>query len=68
MGVKIDEGRKGVEDTLDFLITGRDVLLGKIRERQGLCERADMCRPIIPLERFGNGVRTGCDALVPILR
>ena len=68
VGVKIDEGRKGAEDTRDFLITGRDVLLGKIIERQGLCEREDLCRPIIPLERFGNGVRTGFDAIVPILR
>jgi hypothetical protein len=30
-------------------------------------ERAEMFRAIIPLQRFGNGVRTGCDAIVAIL-
>ena len=68
MGFKVDQGSKGVEDALDFLIAGRDVLMRKILQRAGLGEREDMFRPLIPLQRFGNGVRTGFDAIVPILR
>jgi hypothetical protein len=49
------------------LIAGRDVLLGTIIELKGWRERAEMFRAIIPLQRFGNGVRTGCDAIVAIL-
>jgi hypothetical protein len=67
VGIKINQGRKGAEDTFDFLIAGRNLLLGKIIERQGLGEREDMFRSIIPLERFDNGVRTGFDAIVSIL-
>ena len=50
MGIKINQGRKGAEDTFDFLITGGNVLLGKIIERKGLSEREDMFRAIIPLD------------------
>ena len=66
MRVKIDQGFKGAEDTLDFLIAGRDVRLCKIIERQGLCACKDMFRPVIPLQRFGNGVLTGFNAIVPV--
>ena len=65
---RIDEGRKGVEDALNFLIAGRDLLMRKIIQREGLGEREDMFRPLIPLQRFGNGVWTGFDAIVAILR
>jgi hypothetical protein len=62
MGGRIDEGRKRAEDALDFLIAFGDVLLGKVIERERLGEREEMFRPIIPLERFGNGLWTGFDA------
>ena len=52
MGVTSDQGSKGAKDALHFLIAGRDLLLGTIRERAGLGEREDMCRPLIPLQRF----------------
>jgi hypothetical protein len=67
VGVKIDQGIKGAEDALKFLIAGRDLLLGKIIEREGLGEREDMFRPVIPLQRFGKGVRTGFDAIVSLV-
>jgi len=54
VGVKIDQGVKGAQDALDFLIARRDLLLSKIREREGLGEREDMFRPVIPLQRFGS--------------
>jgi len=68
VGFKIDQGIQCAEDALNFLIAGRDVLMCKIIQREGLGEREDMFRPVIPLQRFGNGVRTGCDAIVAILR
>jgi hypothetical protein len=46
VGVTSDQG-KGAKDALHFLIAGRDLLLGTIRER-GLGEREDMCRLLIP--------------------
>jgi hypothetical protein len=58
MVLRIDEGIKGGEDALNFLIAGRDLLLGKIIELKGLREREEMFRAIIPLQRFRNGVRT----------
>lgn len=64
----IDQGRKGAEDARNVLIAGGEVLLGTILEREGLGECEDMCRPVIPLQRCGNGVRTGCDTRVPLLR
>jgi len=67
VGIKINQGRKGAEDTFDFLSAGRNLLLGKSIERQGLVERADMCRAISPLERVDHGVRTGCEAIVSLL-
>lgn len=67
MLLRIDEGIKGGEDALNFLIAGRDVLLSKIIECKGLREREEMFRAIIPLQRFGNGFRTGFDAIVPQL-
>ena len=63
----IDLGIQGAEDALDFLSAGRDLLLGKVRECEGLCEREDMFGPVIPLQRFGNGVCTGFNPIVPIL-
>lgn len=65
MGVKIDQGVTGAQDARDFLIASRDLLLSKIIEREGLGAREDMCRPVIPLERFGNGVLIRFDAIVP---
>jgi hypothetical protein len=52
---------------VNCLIAGRDLLLGKIIELKGWREREEMSRAIIPLQRFGNGVRTGFDAIVAIL-
>ena len=66
MGIKSNQGRKGAEDTFDFLIAGRNVLLGTIIECKGLGERADRLRSLLPLERFAHDVRTGCDAIVSI--
>ena len=68
MGCRIDKGLKRAEDALDFLIAVGEVLLGKVIKRQRLGEREKMFRPVIALERFGNGLRTGFDAVVPILR
>jgi hypothetical protein len=68
MGGRVDAGRKRAEDTLDFLIAGGDVLLGKVIERQRLGQREKMFRPVIAFKRFGNGLWTGFDAVVPILR
>ena len=65
--VGIDLGIQGSEDAFDFLIAGRNLLLGKIIECKGLGEREDMLRSIIPLERFDNAVRTGFDTRVSIL-
>ena len=65
--VGIDLGIQGSEDALDFLIAGRDVLLGKVRECEGWGEREDMFGAVIPLQRFGNGVGTGLNTIVPIL-
>ena len=66
MGIKSNQGRKGAEDTFDFLLAGRNVLLGTLRECKGLGERADRLRSLLPLERFAHDVRTGCDAIVSI--
>ena len=67
MLVGIDLGIQGSEDAFDFLIAGRDLLLGKVIEFEGLCEREDMFGAVIPLQRFGNGVCTGFNTIVPIL-
>ena len=67
MLVGIDLGIQGSEDALDFLIAGRDLLLGKVIECEGLCEREDMFGAVIPLQRCGNGVCTGFNPIVPIL-
>ena len=66
MLLRIDEGIKGVEDALDFLIAGRNVLLGEIIERKGLGKCEDMFGAVIPLEGFGNSVLAGLNAIVPI--
>jgi len=63
--LRIDEGITGGEDARNGLSAGRAVLLRKILEGKGVRAREEMCRAIIPLQRFGNGVRTGCDARVP---
>ncbi len=65
LGGRIDAGRTRAEDALDCLIAVGEVLLGKVRERQRWGTRAKMCRPVIPRERFGHGLGTGCDAVVP---
>jgi hypothetical protein len=59
MGFGVDQGIKGVKDPLDFLITGRDLLVRKIIQRKGLGECEDMFGAVIPLQRFGNGVHAG---------
>jgi len=64
---RIDEGVKGVEDALNFLITGRDLVLGTIIELEGLGEGENMFGPVIPLQRFGNGVLARFNAIVAIL-
>ena len=64
LGITINQGRQGAEDACDFLIAGRQVLLGTIRECQGWGKRADMFRSLIALQRFDNGVQTGGDARV----
>ena len=66
MLLRIDEGIKGVEDALDFLIAGRNVLLGEIIERKGLGKCEDMFGAVIPLEGLGNSVLAGLNAIVPI--
>jgi hypothetical protein len=66
MVFRIDEGVKGGEDALNFLIAGRDLLLSKVIEREGWGEREDMFRPVIPLQRFGNGVLSGFNTIVSI--
>jgi hypothetical protein len=68
MGCRIDAGLKRAEDTLNFLIAVGDVLLGNVLERQRLRQCEKMCRPVIPLQRFGNGFWTGFHAVVAILR
>jgi hypothetical protein len=68
LGGRIDAGRKRAADALDVLIAVGDGLRGNVIERQRWGERAKMCRPGIPLERFGNGLWTGFDAVVPIRR
>ena len=65
LGGRIDAGRTRAEDALDCLIAVGEVLLGKVSERQRWGTRAKMCRPVIPRERFGHGLGTGCDAVVP---
>jgi hypothetical protein len=66
MVFRIDQGVKGAQDALNFLIAGRDLLMGKVIEREGWGEREDLFRPVIPLQRFGNGVLSGLNALVSI--
>jgi len=64
---RIDEGIEGGEDALNVLIAGRDVLLSKIIEREGLGEGEHMFGAVIPLQRFGNGLLVRLHAIVPIL-
>lgn len=66
MLVGIDQRIEGTEDALNFLIAGRNVLLGKVIECQGLGECEDMFGAVIALQCFSNGVFTGFDAIVPI--
>lgn len=66
MLLRIDEGIEGAEDALDFLIAVCDVLLGKVIQRERWCACEDMCRALIPLQRFGHGVLSGCNAIVTI--
>jgi hypothetical protein len=65
MVCRSDQGVPGAQDALHVLSAGRDLLLGKVREREGWGEREDMCRPVIPLQRLGHGVLRGCKARVP---
>jgi len=63
---RIDEGIEGGEDALHFLIAGRDVLLSKIRAREGLGEGAHLFGAVIPLQRFGTDILARLQARVPI--
>ena len=65
VGVKVDQGVQGAQDALDFLSARCALVRGQGIEREGGGERAAMFRPVIPLERFGNGVLSGCKARVP---
>ena len=67
MLLRIDEGIEGGEDARNFLIAGRDVLLSKIREREGLGEGEHMFGAVIPRQRFGNGLLVRLNAVVPLL-
>jgi hypothetical protein len=64
--LRIDQSIKGVENVLDVLIAERDVLLGKIIEFKGLGEGENMFGAVISLQRLGNGVLAGFNAIVPI--
>src|SRR5712691_5501039 len=64
MVFRSDQGVKGAQDARNVLIAGRALLLGKGIEREGWGEREDMFRPLIPLQRFGNGVLSGLNARV----
>ena len=66
VGFRINQGLKGGEDALDFLIAGRDLLLGKVIQREGLFECEEMFGPVISLQRFGNGVLAGLNTIVAI--
>jgi hypothetical protein len=59
-----DEGLKRAEDARDVLIAVGDGLLGKVLQRARVCEREDMCRAVIPLQRFGHGVLMGLHAII----
>ena len=65
--VGLNLGSQGSEDALDVLIAGRDLLLGKVLECEGWGEREEMLGAVIPLQRFGHGVGTGLNPIVPIL-
>lgn len=67
MLLRIDEGIEGGEDALNFLIAGRDGLLGQIIEREGLGAGEHMFGAVIPLQRFGNGLLARWNAVVSIL-
>jgi hypothetical protein len=60
-----DHGRTGAEDARHCLIAGGEVRRGTSRALEGVWEGADLCRPVIPLQRCGHGVRTGCATRVP---
>jgi hypothetical protein len=68
LGGRIDAGRNRAADALDVLIAVGDGRRGNVIERQRWGERAKMLRPVIPLARFGHGLWTGCDAVVPLRR
>jgi hypothetical protein len=65
--LRSDEGIAGGEAALNVLIAGRDVLLRKIRAREGLGEGAHLCGAGIPLQRFGQGILVRLQARVPRL-
>jgi hypothetical protein len=64
--VGIALGIHGREDARDFLIAGHDLLLGNVIECEGLGEREDMFGAVLSLQRFGNGVCTGLNTIVPL--
>jgi hypothetical protein len=64
--VGIDQGIEGTEDARNVLSAGRPGLLGTGREFKRVGEGEDRCGAVIPLQGFGPGVGTGCDARVPI--
>ena len=66
MFIGIDQGIKGAEDALNFLIAGGNLRVRKIVQCKGLREREDMFGPVISLQRFGNGVLTGFNAIITL--
>ena len=65
MLVGIDQGISGAEAALHVLIAGRHVLRGKVIECKRLGECEALFGAVITLQCFGNGLFTGCDAIVP---
>jgi hypothetical protein len=61
---RIAQGVKGAQDARHVLLAGRHLRLGQVRAREGWGEREDLCRPGIPLQRFGNGGLSRCNASV----
>lgn len=64
---RIDERLKGVEDALNVLIAGCDVLLGTIIALEGLGECKHMFGAVIARQRFRNGIRARLHARVAVL-
>ena len=59
------EGCTRAADALACLSADGAGLRGKVRERERVGARAARGRPVTPLERFGHGLGTGLEAVVP---